>query len=80
MSEGNGETQVQQLIITRDAKTGAVTIGGNVTDIELSLEMLSRVTRYLDVQYRIMAAIDAQQEVKKRQEEFRRVQQLLGKA
>jgi len=80
MSEGNGETQVQQLIITRDAKTGAVTIGANVTDIELSLEMLSRVTRYLDVQYRIMAAIDAQQEVKKRQEEFRRVQQLLGKA
>ena len=80
MSEGNGETQVQQLIITRDTKTGAVTIGGNVTDIELSLEMLSRVTRYLDVQYRIMAAIDAQQEVRKRQEEFKRVQQLLGKA
>ena len=80
----NGETAqaqlpVDQLVLNRDRVTGAVSIGGNVADLDLILDMLGRATRHFDVQYRIMAAIQAQEEVKQRQADMMRVQNLLRK-
>ena len=84
MSE-NGEAKeaqldADQIVITRDRKTGKVQIDGNVADLDLLLDMLGRATRYYDVRYRINAALIAQEEVKQQQAEYQRVQRLLGKA
>jgi allophanate hydrolase subunit 2 len=75
-----GELNVDQVVLTRDRKTGAFTIGGNVQDIDLSLNMLAQATRHLDVQFRIVAAVEAQRQIKEQQADFERVQRLLGKA
>jgi hypothetical protein len=80
----NGEQKAQelncdQIVLLRDRTTGRVTLTGNVQDIELGMDMLGRALRFLDVQYRIQAGIAAQAELKQRQEEFMRVQSLLGK-
>jgi len=45
----------------------------------MTLDMLSRATRYFDVQYRIGASIQAQEQINERKKEFERVQRLLGK-
>jgi len=73
------QLEVDQLVLTRDRMTGAVAITGNVADIDMTLDMLSRATRYFDVQYRIGASIQAQEQINERKKEFERVQRLLGK-
>ena len=73
------QLEVDQLVLTRDRMTGAVAITGNVKDIDMTLDMLSRATRYFDVQYRIGASIQAQEQINERKKEFERVQRLLGK-
>jgi hypothetical protein len=72
-----GELNADQLILTRDRVTGAVSIGGNVQDLDLILDMLGRVTRHMDVQFRITAAVQAQEQIKQRQAEMQRVQSIL---
>ena len=84
MSEGNGHTpevspDADVMVLSRNRSTGEVNVGGNVINVDLALDILGRVTRYFDVQYRIMAAVQAQEELKKRQAEFARVQSLLRK-
>jgi len=78
MSE-NGQADVDQVILTRDRKTGQVAIGGNVTDIDLCLNMLSQATRHMDVQFRVIAAFDAQAQVQKRKEELKFAQDFMRK-
>ncbi len=79
MSEGNGQVEVDLITLTRDRKTGQVSIGWNVKDIDLCLNMLSQATRHMDVQFRIIAAMDAQAQAKQRQEDMKRVADLMRK-
>lgn len=79
MSEGNGQAEVDVITLTRDRKTGAVSIGGNVTDMDLHLNMLAQATRHMEVQFRIIAAMEAQAQVKQRQEDMARVANLMRK-
>ena len=81
----NGEAKaaqvnVDQVVLIRDRTTGQVTINGNVQDLDLMLDMLARATRHMDVQFRITAAVEAQARIKQQQEDFQRVQRLMGKA
>lgn len=75
-----GQLDVDQIVLIRNRKTGEFSIGGNVQDIDLSLNMLAQATRHLDVQFRIIAAVEAQARTKQQQEDFQRVQRLMGKA
>jgi hypothetical protein len=85
MSE-NGEAkqaqqlEVDQIILTRDRKTGGVQVSGNVQDIDLTMDILNRALRFFDVQYRITVGTQIQMNIKAQQDEFLRVQRLLGKA
>ena len=81
MSEGNGHTPEGkfQLVLDYDPATGVMNLGGNVQNLDVILNMLAQATRFVDVQYRINAAVQAQEELKKRQAEFARVQSLLRK-
>ncbi len=79
MSEGNGQIEVDLITLTRDRKTGQVSIGGNVTDIDLCLNMLVQATRHMDVQFRIIAAMDAQAQAQQRKEDMARVANLMRK-
>ena len=84
MSEGNGHTpevapDADVMVLSRNRSTGEVNVGGNVINVDLALDILGRVSRYFDVQYRVMAAMQAQEELKKRQAEFATVQSLLRK-
>jgi allophanate hydrolase subunit 2 len=80
-SEGKQQQlTVDQVVLIRDRATGAVSIGGNVQDIDLMLNILAQATRHMDVQFRITAAVAAQEQLKQRQADFERVQRLMGKA
>ena len=81
----NGEAKaaqvnVDQIVLTLNRETGELNIGGNVQNLNLSLNMLAQATRHLDVQFRIIAATEAQAQIKQQQEDFQRVQRLMGKA
>lgn len=74
-----GQLNVDQLILNRDRTTGRVEIAGNVNDLDLVLNMLAQATRHVDVQFRIVAAVQAQAQLKQQQADFERVQRLMGK-
>ena len=82
MSEGNGDTKAPeklQLVLEYDPTTATLKLGGNVMNLDMMLNMLAQATRFIDVKYRIVAAMQAQEEAKQAALDFKRVQTLLGK-
>jgi hypothetical protein len=83
MDNGNKEEAkqltVDQVVITRDRTTGAVSFACTTPDIDLALDMLGRATRHLDVQFRVNAGIAAQQKLKDAQAEYDLTQRLMRK-
>ena len=68
MEPTNGAEKPYEVIVTMDRETLRVTLGGNVHDIDVLMNMLLTALRYLDVQYRITAGIKAQEELKRSQQ------------
>jgi len=82
MSEGNGEPKAKeklQIILNYDPATAVLQLDGNVMNLDMMLNMLAQATRFIDVKYRIVAAMQAQEEAKQAALDFKRVQTLLGK-
>jgi hypothetical protein len=78
MSE-NGNNGKWQVILTMDRDSNALDIGGNVQNIDILLNILSQATRFLDVQYRVAAGIQAQQKVNQQRQSLDVAMQLFGK-
>jgi hypothetical protein len=69
---------LDQVVITRNRATGEVALGGNVTDLDLILDMLGRATRHTDVQFRIIAAVQAQEDIKRKKAEMELAHSIMG--
>jgi hypothetical protein len=88
----NGNAQVSELdhlFLAFDRKTMTLTISGDAWDrvaqrdpraFDLLLAMLGQATRHVETQFRIIAGMEAQAAQRAAQEEYNRVQRLMGKA
>lgn len=89
----NGNEQEQQpeldhLLLTYNRRTLLLELTGDAHDrlksgdprgFDLVLGMLTQAHRHIEVQFRIVAGLQAQLQQKQAQEEFNRVERLLGK-
>jgi len=86
--EPQKQEQVDTLVLSLNRKTMELTFGGDVWEAiatqkprawDVCLNMLDHAKRMLDVQYRIVAAMEAQAMMKARQEDAAMRQSLMGR-
>lgn len=80
MSDSNGsapETQEPHMYLRLDPATHVVTIDGNVASLDMALAILQQATRYIESQWRIAQAFEAQAQAKQAAETNARVKNIL---
>jgi hypothetical protein len=80
VSENGASPKVEELKLTRDPTTGVVAITTNVNlSLDQIMNILSQTFRHIEVKFRIIAAMEAQEQMRQQKADQELADRLMGK-